>query len=163
MLLHLLCCNRFAARPDQWKLKQSSKQLTYKEFFATFGSGDTKSSKKDTFLANSSKQTSNSKEIKTMRKEIDNRLGSTALSGLKRRWEKAEQLSEKYAKHISRGKNMKKKNNQVSFENTGAPTNEAENASKPFLTTDRAVKKQHRKDKPSKVFKKLKTWRFPTL
>lgn len=164
------CCvcftDRFTARPDQWRLKQSAKQLTYKEFYSTFGSNDTKSSRKDSFLADSSKQTSNSQGIKNMRKEIDNCLDSTALlsgkSGLKRRSEKEEHRSEKYAKHvmaddISKGKNKKKnKKNQVASEYTGPSSKGAEIAAKPFLSTDKTVKKRNRSNRPSKASKKLK-------
>lgn len=165
-LIRKLDIDGFTARPDQWRLKQSAKQLTYKEFYSTFGSNDTKSSRKDSFLADSSKQTSNSQGIKNMRKEIDNCLDSTALllgkSGLKRRSEKEEHRSEKYAKHvmaddISKGKNKKKnKKNQVASEYTGPSSKGAEIAAKPFLSTDKTAKKRNRSNRPSKASKKLK-------
>ncbi|KAH9713891.1 Pumilio [Citrus sinensis] len=165
-LIRKLDIDGFTARPDQWRLKQSAKQLTYKEFYSTFGSNDTKSSRKDSFLADSSKQTSNSQGIKNMRKEIDNCLDSTALlsgkSGLKRRSEKEEHRSEKYAKHvmaddISKGKNKKKnKKNQVASEYAGPSSKGAEIAAKPFLSTDKTVKKRNRSNRPSKASKKLK-------
>lgn len=165
-LIRKLDIDGFTALPDQWRLKQSAKQLTYKEFYSTFGSNDTKSSRKDSFLADSSKQTSNSQGIKNMRKEIDNCLDSTALllgkSGLKRRSEKEEHRSEKYAKHvmaddISKG-NYKKKNkkNQVASEYTGPSSKGAEIAAKPFLSTDKTAKKRNRSNRPSKASKKLK-------
>lgn len=165
-LIRKLDIDGFTARPDQWRLKQSAKQLTYKEFYSTFGSNDTKSSRKDSFLADSSKQTSNSQGIKNMRKEIDNCLDSAALllgkSGLKRRSEKEEHRSEKYAKHvmaddISKGKNKKKnKKNQVASEYTGPSSKGAEIAAKPFLSTDKTAKKRNRSNRPSKASKKLK-------
>lgn len=165
-LIRKLDIDGFTARPDQWRLKQSAKQLTYKEFYSTFGSNDTKSSRKDSFLADSSKQTSNSQGIKNMRKEIGNCLDSTALllgkSGLKRRSEKEEHRSEKYAKHvmaddISKGKNKKKnKKNQVASEYTGPSSKGAEIAAKPFLSTDKTAKKRNRSNRPSKASKKLK-------
>lgn len=165
-LIRKLDIDGFTARPDQWRLKQSAKQLTYKEFYSTFGSNDTKSSRKDSFLADSSKQTSNSQGIKNMRKEIDNCLDSTALllgkAGLMRRSEKEEHRSEKYAKHvmaddISKGKNKKKnKKNQVASEYTGPSSKGAEIAAKPFLSTDKTAKKRNRSNRPSKASKKLK-------
>ena len=66
--------NRFAARPDHWRSKQATKESTYKEFYATFGSGDTKSTKNNGFLANSTKDKSRPKGLKDMRKEIDQSL-----------------------------------------------------------------------------------------
>ncbi|KAL9460665.1 hypothetical protein AB3S75_003797 [Citrus x aurantiifolia] len=165
-LIRKLDIDGFTARPDQWRLKQSAKQLTYKEFYSTFGSNDTKSSRKDSFLADSSKQTSNSQGIKNMRKEIGNCLDSTALllgkAGLMRRSEKEEHRSEKYAKHvmaddISKGKNKKKnKKNQVASEYTGPSSKGAEIAAKPFLSTDKTAKKRNRSNRPSKASKKLK-------
>ncbi|KAK0598080.1 hypothetical protein LWI29_031490 [Acer saccharum] len=166
-LLRKLDIDGFSARPDQWKLRQSSKQSTYKEFYAAFGSSETNSTKKDTFLADSSKPASNSNNIKTMREEIDHCLGSAApsmsLSGSKRRSEKEEQRSEKYNKQemgddVSKGKKKKskKKKDQVFSEDTGASSKGAENATKQFLSTDKEVKKRHSKDKPSKSSKKLK-------
>ncbi|KAK2652146.1 hypothetical protein Ddye_012002 [Dipteronia dyeriana] len=166
-LLRKLDIDGFSARPDQWKLRQSSKQTTYKEFYAAFGSSETNSSKKDTFLADPSKPASNSNNIKTMREEIDHCLGSAApsmsLSGSKRRSEKEEQRSEKYTKQemgddVSKGKKKKskKKKDQVFSEDAGASSKGAENATKQFLSSDKEVKKQHSKDKPSKSSKKLK-------
>ncbi|KAJ0075862.1 hypothetical protein Patl1_33864 [Pistacia atlantica] len=164
-LLRKLDIDGFAARPDQWKLKQSSKQSTYKEFYATFGSSETKSFKKGAFVADPSKHTSHSLDIKNMRKEIDHSLDSAvpslAKAGMKRHPEKEEQQTGKHAKHamaddISRGKNKKKKKNLVASEHTGASGRGAESAEKPFLSEDRSVKKRHRKDRPLKSSKKLK-------
>lgn len=47
----------------------------YKEFYAAFGSSEAKSSKKDSFLSDTSKQTSHQNELKNMRSEIDHDLG----------------------------------------------------------------------------------------
>lgn len=156
--------NRFAARPDQWKLKQSSKQSTYKEFYATFGSRETKSFRKDASVADTSKHTSHPFDIKNMRKEIDHSLDSAVpslgLAGMKRHPEKEKWQTGKFAKHavtddISRGKNKKK--NLVASANSCASGKGAESAVKPFLSEERSIKKRHRKDRLMKSSKKLKT------
>ncbi|PKI34486.1 hypothetical protein CRG98_045123 [Punica granatum] len=69
-------CLRYAARPEQWKKKQESKQSTFKEFFDIFGSGETRQCKDDSFVAKTSKQTSKATNLKQMRKEIDQSLNS---------------------------------------------------------------------------------------
>ncbi|KAK6911792.1 Pumilio RNA-binding repeat [Dillenia turbinata] len=78
-LLRRLDINGFAARPDQWKLRQASKQSTYKEFFATFGSKEQKSSS-DNFLSDKSNPSSHAKKLKKMRKEINDSLAPRAPS-----------------------------------------------------------------------------------
>ncbi|KAL5061386.1 hypothetical protein RYX36_032990 [Vicia faba] len=79
-LLRRLDVDGFAASPDHWRSKQVSKESTYKDFYATFGSGDTRSSKNDGFLADTSNNKSNPNNVKEMRKEIDQSLGSSFLS-----------------------------------------------------------------------------------
>lgn len=74
----MVYCNRFAASPDHWRSKQVSKESTYKDFYATFGSGDTRSAKNDGFLADASNNKSNPNNVKEMRKEIDQSLGSSS-------------------------------------------------------------------------------------
>lgn len=69
--------DRFARRPDQWKLRQASKESAYKEFYTTFGSKETKSSKTSSFLAETPR-TSQSENLKEMRKEIDSSIASAA-------------------------------------------------------------------------------------
>ncbi|XP_031387425.1 pumilio homolog 23 [Punica granatum] len=75
-LTRKLDVNGYAARPEQWKKKQESKQSTFKEFFDIFGSGETRQCKDDSFVAKTSKQTSKATNLKQMRKEIDQSLNS---------------------------------------------------------------------------------------
>ncbi|XP_019440483.1 PREDICTED: pumilio homolog 23 [Lupinus angustifolius] len=77
-LLRRLDVEGYAASPDHWRSKQASKESTYKDFYATFGSSNTKSTKNDGFLADNSNTKSNPKNVKEMRKEIDQSLTSAA-------------------------------------------------------------------------------------
>ncbi|XP_058753407.1 pumilio homolog 23 [Vicia villosa] len=77
-LLRRLDVDGFAASPDHWRSKQVSKESTYKDFYATFGSGNTRSAKNDGFLADTSNNKSNPNNVKEMRKEIDQSLGSSS-------------------------------------------------------------------------------------
>ncbi|CAJ1976064.1 unnamed protein product [Sphenostylis stenocarpa] len=77
-LLRRLDVDGFAASPDHWRSKQASKESTYKDFYTMFGSNDTKLAKNDSFLADTSNTKSNPKNVKEMRKEIDQSLGSGA-------------------------------------------------------------------------------------
>ncbi|KAL2345982.1 hypothetical protein Fmac_007267 [Flemingia macrophylla] len=77
-LVRKLDIDGYAASPDHWRSKQASKESTFKDFYATFGSGDKKSTKNDAFLADASNTKSNQKTVKEMRKEIDQSLGSAA-------------------------------------------------------------------------------------
>ncbi|KAG8656567.1 hypothetical protein MANES_04G151100v8 [Manihot esculenta] len=126
-LLRKLDIDRFANRPDQWKSMQASKQSTYKEFYAAFGSDETKPSRSDSFLADASKKTSQPKDIKQMRKEIDFHLASET-----------------------------QKNKKGRFSETGGTSKKAAESTHqiPFLSTDMKGKKRHRKDKPTEVSKK---------
>lgn len=111
---------------------QASKQSTYKEFYAAFGSDETKPSRSDSFLADASKKTSQPKDIKQMRKEIDFHLASET-----------------------------QKNKKGRFSETGGTSKKAAESTHqiPFLSTDMKGKKRHRKDKPTEVSKKkLKIW-----
>ncbi|XP_061356811.1 pumilio homolog 23 [Gastrolobium bilobum] len=89
----------FAANPHHWRSKQTSKESTYKDFYATFGSSDAKSTKNDDFLADTSSNISNPKAVKEVRKEIDQSLGSGApflsMHGSKRNAKKAKQKNKK--------------------------------------------------------------------
>lgn len=164
-LLLLVYRGRYAARPEQWRSKQQSEQSTYKEFYSTFGSGESKLFKKNNFLTNFSNQTSNPNAIKNIRKEIDDRLDSGASSigksGSKRQPGNLERHGEKYAKHelgddISKGKDKKlKKRKKRTPENIDA-SKEEKSAVKPFLSYETTSKKRHGKDKASKSSKKLK-------
>lgn len=129
--------NSFAARPDQWRSKQASKQSAYKEFFAAFGSSETKSSRNDDFLADTSKHSSHPKDLKEMRKEIDHRLSSDvpflSMSGFKSKPKKADQHSGKYTKvlqddEITKAKNkVNKKKSHGGFKDAAAVVKMTEN------------------------------------
>ncbi|XP_043705721.1 pumilio homolog 23 isoform X4 [Telopea speciosissima] len=67
-ILRKLEIDGFATRPDQWRLRQTSKQSAYKEFFDAFGSSDTKSSGSNSIFGESSSGTRHSKSLKTMKK-----------------------------------------------------------------------------------------------
>ncbi|KAK2365337.1 pumilio [Trifolium repens] len=99
-LLRKLDVDGFAASPDHWRSKQASKESTYKEFYATFGSSDTKTTKNDGFLADTSNNKSNPNNVKEMRKEIDQSLGSSSFlstDGFNRNPKKAKQKNKKNA------------------------------------------------------------------
>ncbi|KAG5538044.1 hypothetical protein RHGRI_025210 [Rhododendron griersonianum] len=132
----------FARRPDQWKLRQASKESAYKEFYTTFGSKETKSSKTNSFLAETPR-TSQSENLKEMRKEIDSSIASAAAqsstlqnlanensttktrtSGHKRHAERAENKGETFCKAVagddilkSKTKRQKKEKNHGGDEN----------------------------------------------
>ncbi|XP_050234014.1 pumilio homolog 23 [Mercurialis annua] len=133
-LLRKLEIDRFAYRPEQWKFNQASKQSTYDKFSASFGSSETKPSKIDSFLSdtskttsNTSKITSNPKDVKTMQKEIDNYMSSN-----------------KYSKKGHTGS-----------EAAGTFTKAKESINQvPFLSGNMQGKKRHAKDKPTKSSKK---------
>ncbi|XP_058108753.1 pumilio homolog 23-like [Magnolia sinica] len=69
-LLKKLDINGYAARPDQWKSKQASKQNAYKEFVDVFGS-ETKSQNKSFPTIQRSHVVAGQNNLKQMRKEID--------------------------------------------------------------------------------------------
>ncbi|XP_059639993.1 pumilio homolog 23 [Cornus florida] len=168
-LLRKLDVEGFAKQPDQWKLRQSSKQSTYKEFYATFGSKETKSSRNDVFLAESH-QTSKPEKLKEMRKEIDACLSSAVAlspasqflspegSGRKRRLERAEQHGKKFTRHatdddVLKSKNKKRKknnnNNNTGTENAYAeskPTDSVGYHQKESQSVDKKEKKRRKKD-----------------
>lgn len=107
---------RFAARPDQWRSRQASKLSAYKEFCATFGSSENKTSKNGKFLSDTSEKVSRPETIKIMRKEIADSLASStpflSKTAFKRKPKAAEECGKKYAKisvddDISKRKNRK--------------------------------------------------------
>ncbi|KAL5583352.1 hypothetical protein UlMin_015794 [Ulmus minor] len=115
-LIRKLDIDGYAARPDQWRSRQASKQSAYQEFNATFGSSDNKSSKNRNFLAETSKNKKTSQQpegLKQMRKEINDSLDSPTpfLSGLgfKRKGQKAEPHRNKYARTSSDDISKRKK------------------------------------------------------
>ncbi|KAF9685366.1 hypothetical protein SADUNF_Sadunf03G0047100 [Salix dunnii] len=138
-LLRKLDVDGYANRPDQWRSRQASKQSTYKEFHAAFGSGEAKSSKSDSFLADTSKSTSLTKGIKDVRKEIDHHLAS----------------SEKHVKQavvddVMKVKNKKhKRGHGGAFEKASGSVNQ-----KPFLSVDLKKNKRHSQEERSKASRK---------
>nr|XP_034900230.1 pumilio homolog 23 [Populus alba]XP_034900231.1 pumilio homolog 23 [Populus alba]TKS15455.1 pumilio/Puf RNA-binding domain-containing family protein [Populus alba] len=139
-LLRKLDIDGYANRPDQWRSRQASKQSTYKEFYAAFGSGEAKSSKSDSFLADTSKSTSLAIGVKNVRKEIDHHLAS----------------SEKYAKHAVVDDVMKVKNKKHEKGHGGASDEKATGSvnQKPFLSVDLKKSKRHGQEERSKASRK---------
>eukprot|EP00258_Populus_trichocarpa_P037681 XP_024453700.1 pumilio homolog 23 isoform X2 [Populus trichocarpa] len=139
-LLRKLDIDGYANRPDQWRSRQASKQSTYKEFYAAFGSGEVKSSKSDSFLADTSKSTSLAIGVKNVRKEIDHHLAS----------------SEKYAKHAVVDDVMKVKNKKHEKGHGGASDEKATVSvnQKPFLSVDLKKNKRHGQEERSKASRK---------
>lgn len=139
-LLRKLDIDGYANRPDQWRSRQASKQSTYKEFYAAFGSGEAKSSKSDSFLADTSKSTSLAIGVKNVRKEIDHHLAS----------------SEKYAKHAVVDDVMKVKNKKHQKGHGGASDEKATGSvnQKPFLSVDLKKNKRHGQEERSKASRK---------
>ncbi|CAB4272190.1 unnamed protein product [Prunus armeniaca] len=102
-LMRKLDVDGFAARPDQWRSRQESKQSTFNEFYSTFGSSETKPSKNSSFLSDDSKKTSQPNKIKQMREEIAHLQTSPApflsTTGFKRKPNKPENSSKKFARN----------------------------------------------------------------
>jgi nucleolar protein 9 len=140
LFLPFLYCVRYANRPDQWRSRQASKQSTYKEFYAAFGSGEAMSSKSDSFLSDTSKSTSLAIGVKNVRKEIDHHLAS----------------SEKYAKHAVVDDVMKVKNKKHEKGHGGASDEKATVSvnQKPFLSVDLKKNKRHGQEERSKASRK---------
>ncbi|KAL9387607.1 hypothetical protein Peur_020731 [Populus x canadensis] len=139
-LLRKLDIDGYANWPDQWRSRQASKQSTYKEFYAAFGSGEAKLSKSDSFLADTSKSTSHAIGVKNVRKEIDHHLAS----------------SEKYAKHAVVDDVMKVKNKKHEKGHSGASDEKATGSvnQKPFLSVDLKKNKRHGQEERSKASRK---------
>jgi nucleolar protein 9 len=154
----LIYCNRFAASPDHWRSKQASKESTYKEFYATFGSSDTKTTKNDGFLADTSNNKSNPNNVKEMRKEIDQSLGSSSFlstDGFNRNPKKAKQKNKKNAEiggnedDSGRKKKRSKKEKVESGHDIAAAAAE--------VARKTAKKRQRNRDVSEAYGKKLKT------
>ncbi|CAL9009590.1 unnamed protein product [Prunus brigantina] len=118
-LMRKLDVDGFAARPDQWRSRQESKQSTFNEFCSTFGSSETKPSKNSSFLSDDSKKTSQPNKIKQMREEIAHLQTSPApflsTTGFKRKPSKPEKSSKKFARNsadddVTKVKKNKSKN-----------------------------------------------------
>uniref|UniRef100_A0A5B7AFA3 Pumilio 23 n=1 Tax=Davidia involucrata TaxID=16924 RepID=A0A5B7AFA3_DAVIN len=183
LLLRKLDVDGFAKRPDQWKLRQASKQSAYKEFYATFGSKETKSSINDSFIVETH-HTSQPEKLKEIRREIDACLasatapslgsqylaheGSTTklrMSGHRRCPERAEQHGEKFTRNavdddVLKSKNKKHKKKNGATENAAARSKTADDDvyhQKAAQSVDKKEKKRRRKDGLSESsLKKLK-------
>ncbi|KAJ6327347.1 hypothetical protein OIU78_014263 [Salix suchowensis] len=126
-LLRKLDIDGYANRPDQWRSRQASKQSTYKEFYAAFGSGEAKSSKSDSFLADTSKSTSLTKGIK----------------------------DRNMYKHAVVDDVMKLKNNKHKRGHGGASEKASGSVNqKPFLSVDLKKNKRHGQEEQSKASRK---------
>ncbi|OVA08286.1 Pumilio RNA-binding repeat [Macleaya cordata] len=79
-LLRKLDVDGFAARPDQWRARQESKQTAYKDFYDAFGSSKTKTN--ESFLVEPSTRLSPPKSVKKMRKEIDRYLDPSSTQSM---------------------------------------------------------------------------------
>ncbi|KAM1010887.1 hypothetical protein ACFX13_047045 [Malus domestica] len=150
-LMRKLDVDGFAARPDQWRSRQESKQSTVNEFISTFGSSETKPSKSGSFLSDDFKNTSRPNKVKQMSEEIAHLQESPApflsTSGIKHKPKKTERNSKKFGKfsaaeNVSKGKKNKSKK---------IVTDEGASQS-----TAKKEKKRHREDVESKSSKKSK-------
>ncbi|BBG98730.1 pumilio 23, partial [Prunus dulcis] len=105
-LMRKLDVDGFAARPDQWRSRQESKQSTFNEFYSTFGSSETKPSKNSSFLSDDSKKTSQPNKIKQMREEIAHLQTSPApflsTTGFKRKPNKPRKEQQEVCKKFGR-------------------------------------------------------------
>lgn len=147
--------DRFARRPDQWKARQTSQESAYKEFCTTFGPKETKSSKTNSFLAETPR-TSQSEKLKEMRKEIDSSIASaaaqsstlqflahensttkTGTSGHKRHAERAENKGETFCKAVADDDILKSKSKRRKEEkNHGRDENAVEKKKKRLRKDD---------------------------
>ncbi|KAG2722487.1 hypothetical protein I3760_02G130300 [Carya illinoinensis] len=167
-LIRKLDVDRFAAQPDQWRSKLASKQTAYDEFYATFGSGEAKPLKNEGFLADISKHSSHPKDLKEMRKEIDNHLSSgvpfLSTSGFKSKPKKADQHSRKHPEtsvdyNITqvKNKNLNKRKSHAGSDNVAAVGKMTENVgwSKELdQSVSKKGKKRERKDAQLNTSKK---------
>ncbi|KAK7338199.1 hypothetical protein VNO77_18801 [Canavalia gladiata] len=153
-LLRKLDIDGFAANSDHWRSKQASKESTYKDFYTTFGSNDTKSRKNDGFLVDTVNNKSNQKTVKDVRKEIDQSLGSAApflsMQNFQRNPKKAKQKSKQNAQingddNTNRKKRTKKEEVERGYD-TAAIT----------VATGKTVKKRQRDGLSEASRKKVK-------
>ncbi|XP_022992154.1 pumilio homolog 23-like [Cucurbita maxima] len=130
-LLRKLDVEGFASRPDQWRSRQASRESAYKEFHDTFGSDKSKSLKTGGFLADSSKQKSHPKDVKTMRQEIEHFTTSgvpfLSMSGNMGKSEKGKHSDKKYTRASTdndisetKTKSSKRKRNKDQSKNAAA-------------------------------------------
>ncbi|KAK8641930.1 hypothetical protein V6N13_011298 [Hibiscus sabdariffa] len=120
-LLRKLDIDRYSTKPDQWRSKQASKESTYKEFYAAFGSTDYKSTKGNKFCSDASMDTSELEELNTKEERDD----------------------------TSAEKKMKKKKREreVASEDAVSSNKGIENAVNNFLSSGKPDKKRHRASK----------------
>lgn len=148
-LLKKLDVHGFTARPDQWRSKQASKESTYKKFYATFGSTESKMSKIDDFLSGSSNLSTAPQSLKKVKKEIDDNLSANQKFNIQgMRFDGSRQKSKKQKKE----RNHSEATQAVVTNKTSAYFLENE---KPDKLVEK--KKRHRKDDHPKPYtKKLK-------
>ncbi|XP_010271078.1 PREDICTED: pumilio homolog 23 isoform X3 [Nelumbo nucifera] len=156
---------KFATRPDQWRLRQASKQTAYKEFYAEFGSDKTGSPVNSSFLAQSILHPVQPKGLKKMRKEIDQSLVSVSTSSLgfsavKQHEQKAKQGNKKISQHdlvdaLRDGNKYKtKKRKSVEAENAVHSCNSTANVGdvqRLPQSLNRKDNKRHQQDSQSKI------------
>ncbi|XP_010271077.1 PREDICTED: pumilio homolog 23 isoform X2 [Nelumbo nucifera] len=164
-LLRKLDIDGFATRPDQWRLRQASKQTAYKEFYAEFGSDKTGSPVNSSFLAQSILHPVQPKGLKKMRKEIDQSLVSVSTSSLgfsavKQHEQKAKQGNKKISQHdlvdaLRDGNKYKtKKRKSVEAENAVHSCNSTANVGdvqRLPQSLNRKDNKRHQQDSQSKI------------
>ncbi|KAL4332418.1 hypothetical protein GQ457_07G030710 [Hibiscus cannabinus] len=120
-LLRKLDIDRYSTKPDQWRSKQASKESTYQEFYAAFGSTDYRSTKGNKFCSDASMDTSELEELNTK----EERDGTTAEKKMKK----------------------KKREREVASEDAVNSNKGIENAVNNFLSSDKPDKKRHRASK----------------
>ncbi|GMI82183.1 pumilio 23 [Hibiscus trionum] len=126
-LLRKLDIDRYSTKPDQWRSKQASKESTYNEFYAAFGSTESKPTKSNKFLSDASMDISELEELNT-KKERDGSLTSMSMLD--------DTLAEKKMK--------KKRKREVASEDAVSSNKAAvENAVKNFLSSGKPDKKRH--------------------
>lgn len=167
--------DRYAKRPEQWKLRQATKESAYRDFYDTFGPKETTSSKNDSFLANNYRS-SQPEKLKEMRKEIDSclayalepPLGSQFLthkgskSKLKISGKRPSDVDTRHSMDdkILKSKDKRQKHNKDKGDtkNVVASKTLEVQIEKPANSVDKKGKKQHKEDGLSKSSrKKMKT------
>ncbi|KAK8584924.1 hypothetical protein V6N13_138867 [Hibiscus sabdariffa] len=125
-LLRKLDIDRYSTKPDQWRSKQASKESAYKEFYAAFGSTESKSTKSNKFLSDASMDTSELEELDA-KKERDGSLTSMSM------------LDDTLAET----KMKRKRKREVTSEDAVSSNKAVENAVKNFLSSGKPGKKRH--------------------
>ncbi|GMI91711.1 pumilio 23 [Hibiscus trionum] len=130
-LLRKLDIDRYSTKPDQWRSKQASKESTYNEFYAAFGSTEYKSTKGNKFCSDASMDTSELEEL--------NAKGERASS----------LTSMPMLDDTSAEKKMKKKKREreAASEDAVSSNKGIENAVKNFLSSGKPDNKRHKASK----------------